>query len=126
MINSAKILLTPHNIITIEDSQYDIAAMDLNAMFHIINSKCRLPDVDFWMPICFPSISADGYLNMYFRYISNTVGLVLLSSDDNNIGDAVLMCQKIEIVIISDPEPQGRKNNRNIREICITVTSSTK
>ena len=49
------------------------------------------------MPICLPSVSQEGYINMYYRSISTAMGLVLISTNAENIAEAVMMCQKIEI-----------------------------
>jgi hypothetical protein len=57
-----------------------------------------MPDADYWMPICFTSISEEGFLNLYYRNISPGLGIMLLSTNPDNIGEAVQMCQKIEIV----------------------------
>lgn len=98
-----KILLTPQNIIAFDESQYELSSKDLNAMFNILNSRCRTPEVDYWIPVCFPSIAEGAFLHMYYRSISkgSEMGLVLLSSSEKNVGEAVQMCEKIEIVTSS-------------------------
>lgn len=90
-------MLTPQYVICFEEGPYELSPQDMNSVFHIINSKCRMPEVDYWMPMCFPSISEEGYLNMYYRSIGTAMGLLLISSSNDNIAEAVMMCQKIEI-----------------------------
>ena len=90
-------LITEQNIVCMEDDQYSVSSADTNALMHVIQAQCSRPNVDYWLPVCLPSIAADGYLNMYYRNIKGVMGVVLLSSVADNIADAVLMCQKIEI-----------------------------
>ncbi len=90
-------LLTPHNLISMDDSQFELSGEDILAIFSLINSKCRVNDVDYWMNVCLPSVSEEAYVNMYYRNIASCMGLVLISSNPENIAEAVMMCQKIEI-----------------------------
>lgn len=94
-----KMLLTQHNIIAIDCNDYVLTTQEINALFHLINSKFKFVAIDFWLPICIPSISEDGYLNQYFRWINEDFGCLLLSADSNpnNIINAVQMCQRIEM-----------------------------
>lgn len=91
-------LVTSQNVICMDDDQYDLSATDICSLFHVINAQCRTPNVDYWLPICLPSIAKDGFLNMYYRNVGGVMGVVLLSTTNENIADAVMMCQKIEIV----------------------------
>lgn len=93
--------MTHQNIITFDESQYELSPEDVNALLNLLNSKCRMPDADYWMPICFSSISEEGFLHLYYRNISPGLGIMLLSTGPDNIGEAVQMCQKIEIVVTS-------------------------
>jgi len=102
-------LVTHQNIITFDDSQYEISAEDVNALLNLLNSKCRMPDADYWMPICFSSISDEGFLHLYYRNISPGLGIMLVSTDSENIGEAVQMCQKIEIVLMSHARVSSKK-----------------
>ena len=97
LTQSLKILITPQNIISIDDSQFEVTSDDINALLAVVNSKCRTVDVDYWMPICLPSVSQEGYINMYYRSVSTAMGLILVSTNADNIAEAVVMCQKIEI-----------------------------
>lgn len=92
-------LITSQNVICMDDEQYDLSSSDINSIFHVINSQCRTPNVDYWLPICLSSIATDGFLNIYYRNVGGVMGVVLLSTANENIADAVMMCQKIEIVV---------------------------
>lgn len=94
-----KLLITNHTVICVDDGDYELSSADINSVFQVVNSKCRMLDVDYWIPVCFPSVSQEGYLNMYYRSIAGTMGLVLISSSNDNIADAVMMCQKVEICL---------------------------
>jgi Second Longin domain of FUZ, MON1 and HPS1 len=89
-------------VICIDDTNYDLTSADVNCILAIINSRCRAAQIDYWMPVCLPSITPEGYLNMYYRNLTGTtMGLVLVSSSNDNVPDAVMMCQKVEIVRIA-------------------------
>ena len=90
-------LVTLQNVVCMDTDQFALSSEDINAIFHVIHAQCRTPNVDYWLPICLPSISAEGCLNMYYRNLEGIMGVVLLSSNAEKIADAVLMCQKIEI-----------------------------
>lgn len=113
IIPSLKILLTPHNVICLDDTNYDLTSADINGILAVINSRCRASQVDYWLPVCLPSITSEGYLNMYYRNLAGTsMGLVLVSSSNDNVADAVMMCQKIEIVgSATHPESRGGKDH---------------
>lgn len=98
-------------MVSIDDTSYDLSSADINAILAVINSRCRAAQVDYWMPVCLPSITAEGYLNMYYRNLANTtMGLVLVSSSNDNVPDAVMMCQKVEIVVKCSPRVLKKKN----------------
>lgn len=98
-------------MVSIDDTSYDLSSTDINAILAVINSRCRAAQVDYWMPICLSSITAEGYLNMYYRNLTNTtMGLVLVSSSNDNVPEAVMMCQKVEIVRSESPRVWRKRN----------------
>lgn len=97
-----KMLVTQQNVICMENDEYSLTAEDINALFHLIHAQCRTPNVDYWIPVCLPSIAPEGYLNMYYRNLEGAMGVLLLSSSGDNIADAVQMCQKIEISLAEE------------------------
>ena len=92
-------LITPQNVICFEGDDFDIESKDINAILHLISSKFMMEGVDYFMPYCIPSISDQGYVNIYFRFLTKEIGLVLICSDSKKIAESVQICQKVEIVI---------------------------
>jgi len=64
-----KMLVTQHNVIAIEqDKDFMLSTKEINAIFHLINAKFQYVSVDYFLQICIPSISGEGYLYLYFRW----------------------------------------------------------
>jgi len=94
-----KMLITQNNVIAYEFADgYKIETKEINAIFHFCNSKLNFIKVDYWFPVCIPSISEDAFLNLYFRWLNEDFGLVCLSGDSTaeNLKNAVQLCQRIE------------------------------
>lgn len=72
-----KMLITQNNVIALEFADgYKIETNEINAIFHFCNSKLSYVKVDYWFPVCIPSISTDAFLNLYFRWLNEDFGLV--------------------------------------------------
>ena len=93
-----KMLVTQQNVLAIDKDMYDLTVEELNSQFHTINSKFKYTCIDYWVPVCIPSISRDGFQNLYFRWLNEDIGCLLQSGDveHDNIIKAVHTCQKIE------------------------------
>lgn len=54
------------------------------------------------MPFCIPSISSNGYITVYFRYITPQIGVLILFEKVEQVPLCVQMCHKIEITLEDD------------------------
>jgi hypothetical protein len=83
-----KMLITQNNVIALGNlfvslnkktefaDGYKIDTKEINSIFHFCNSKLSYVKVDYWFPVCIPSISTDAFLNLYFRWLNEDFGLV--------------------------------------------------
>lgn len=90
-----KMLITHDHIICYDDD-YELSSGDINAVMNLIGSKFQLEGVDYFIPFCIPSISEEGYVNIFFRFLTSNIGLFLICRGAENIPEAKQICQQIQ------------------------------
>lgn len=94
-----KMILTRHNIISMDNSDFDLTPQDINALLALVNTKFKIQGVDYINPFCVPSVSPSGYITVYFRFITPQIGVIILFEKPELVPICVQMCEKIEITL---------------------------
>ena len=94
-----KMILTRHNVIAMDSSDFDLTPEDINALLALVNTKFKIQGVDYINPFCVPSISPSGYITVYFRFITPQLGVMILFEKPELVPTCVQMCEKIEITL---------------------------
>lgn len=87
-----KMIMTRHNIIAMDNEVFDLSPEDINSLFALVNTKFKIQGVDYIMPFCVPSISSNGYITTYFRYITPQIGVMILFEKVELVPVCVQMC----------------------------------
>jgi len=94
-----KMVMTRHNIIAMDNSDFDLRPEDVNSLLALVNTKFKIQGTDYINPFCVPSISPSGYITVYFRFITPLIGVMILFEKLELVPTCVQMCQKIEITL---------------------------